>query len=196
MAFVVVYDANVLYPATLRDVLIRVAQDGLVQAKWTNQILDETFESIVKQHAGLDPAKMARTRDLMSGAIRDCLVTGYEPLINVVTLPDPDDPPRPCRHQSACASDRHEQHQRLPGSCIGAVERRGENTRRVPARSVPPEWPGPLRRDPACRGQLEEPARNSERCPGQARTNWPGGDRRTTAALEESGLAMSSPEGA
>jgi predicted nucleic acid-binding protein len=98
MAFVVVYDANVLYPATLRDVLIRVAQDGLVQAKWTNQILDETFESIIKQHPGLDSKKLARTRDLMSGAIRDCLVTGYEPLINVVTLPDPDD-----RHVLAAA---------------------------------------------------------------------------------------------
>ncbi len=98
MAFVVVYDANVLYPATLRDVLIRVAQDGLVQAKWTNQILDETFESIVKQHPGLDLVKLARTRDLMSGAIRDCLITGYEPLVNVVTLPDPDD-----RHVLAAA---------------------------------------------------------------------------------------------
>lgn len=39
MAFVVVYDANVLYPATLRDVLIRVALTGLVQAKWTEEFL-------------------------------------------------------------------------------------------------------------------------------------------------------------
>jgi predicted nucleic acid-binding protein len=98
MAFVVVYDANVLHPATLRDVLIRVAQEGLVQAKWTNQILDETFESIVKQHPGLDAGKLARTRELMSGAIRDCLVTGYEPLVDVVSLPDPDD-----RHVLAAA---------------------------------------------------------------------------------------------
>lgn len=35
MAFVVIYDANVLYPNVLRDLLIRVAQAGLVQAKWT-----------------------------------------------------------------------------------------------------------------------------------------------------------------
>jgi hypothetical protein len=32
MAFIVVYDANVLYPNTLRDLLIRIAQAGLVQA--------------------------------------------------------------------------------------------------------------------------------------------------------------------
>ena len=35
MVFIVVYDANVLYPSTLRDLLIRIAQSGLVQAKWT-----------------------------------------------------------------------------------------------------------------------------------------------------------------
>ena len=32
MAFVVVYDASVLYPSVLRDLLIRIAQSGLVQA--------------------------------------------------------------------------------------------------------------------------------------------------------------------
>jgi hypothetical protein len=39
---IAVYDANVLYPSSLRDLLIRVAQAGLVQAKWTDTILDET----------------------------------------------------------------------------------------------------------------------------------------------------------
>jgi hypothetical protein len=42
MPFVVLYDANVLYPSTLRDVLLRVAIHGLVQAKRTEEILDET----------------------------------------------------------------------------------------------------------------------------------------------------------
>ncbi|MYQ78375.1 MULTISPECIES: hypothetical protein [unclassified Streptomyces] len=46
MAFVAVYDANVLYPNILRDVLIRVAGAGLVQAKWTETILDETFRNL------------------------------------------------------------------------------------------------------------------------------------------------------
>ena len=46
MSFVVVYDANVLYPSTLRDLLIRIAQAGLVQARWTDQILDEVFRNI------------------------------------------------------------------------------------------------------------------------------------------------------
>lgn len=40
MAFIVIYDANALYPNTLRDLLIRIAQQPhLVQAKWTSDIL-------------------------------------------------------------------------------------------------------------------------------------------------------------
>ncbi|MEK9524685.1 PIN domain-containing protein [Streptomyces venezuelae] len=98
MAFVVIYDANVLYPSVLRDVLIRVAQEGLVQAKWTHQILDETFTNVQKDHPGIPPEKLARTRELMITAVRDCLVTRYEPLIAAVELPDPDD-----RHVLAAA---------------------------------------------------------------------------------------------
>ena len=48
MAFVVIYDACVLYPAPLRDLLIRLATTGLFRAKWTDQILDECFRSILK----------------------------------------------------------------------------------------------------------------------------------------------------
>ncbi len=43
MAFVVIYDACVLYPAPLRDLLIRLATTGLFRVKWTDQILDECF---------------------------------------------------------------------------------------------------------------------------------------------------------
>lgn len=75
MAFVALYDANVLYPSTLRDVLIRVAQAGLVQAKWTERILDELFRNLKANRPDLDPDKLDRTRRLMNGAVRDCLVT-------------------------------------------------------------------------------------------------------------------------
>ena len=40
-SFTVIYDANVLYPNLVRDLLIRVAQAGLVRARWTDEILDE-----------------------------------------------------------------------------------------------------------------------------------------------------------
>lgn len=43
MTAIAVYDANVPYPSTLRDVLIRIALEGAVQAKWTDEILEETL---------------------------------------------------------------------------------------------------------------------------------------------------------
>ncbi|WP_394613693.1 PIN domain-containing protein [Lentzea sp. JNUCC 0626] len=91
MSFVVVYDANVLYPSTLRDLLIRIAAAGLVQAKWTDQILDEVFRNIRKNRPDLSEQQLQRTRSLMLTAVRDCLVTGYERLIPALDLPDPDD---------------------------------------------------------------------------------------------------------
>lgn len=98
MAFVVVYDASVLHPSTLRDLLIRIAQAGLVQARWTDTILDETFGSILRRRPDLDPRRLERTRGLMCAAVRDCLVAGHEQLIEALKLPDPDD-----RHVLAAA---------------------------------------------------------------------------------------------
>lgn len=98
MAFIAVYDANVLYPSTLRDLLIRIAQAGLVQAKWTNEILDEVFRNVKADRPDLNPEHLDRTRELMCRAVRDCLVHGYEPLVDAVKLPDPDD-----RHVLAAA---------------------------------------------------------------------------------------------
>jgi hypothetical protein len=82
VAFVVVYDTNVPYPSTLRDLLIRVAQAGLVQAKWTDQILDEAFDSLTSNRPDLSTEALKRTRELMVAAVRDCLIRGYEPLID------------------------------------------------------------------------------------------------------------------
>jgi hypothetical protein len=81
VTFVVVYDACVLYPSLLRDVLIRVAQEGLVQAKWTDAILDEVFRNLRADRPDLDPAKLSRTRQLMTASVRDSLVKGHEPLV-------------------------------------------------------------------------------------------------------------------
>lgn len=98
MAFIVVYDANVLYPSLLRDVLIRVAQRGLVRARWTERILDEVFHSLKQNRPNLDPVKLERTRELMNASIRDVLVEDYESLEDAVSLPDPND-----RHVLAAA---------------------------------------------------------------------------------------------
>ncbi len=36
-----VYDANVLYPAPLRDLFIRLAYAGMVRGRWAEAIHDE-----------------------------------------------------------------------------------------------------------------------------------------------------------
>jgi len=99
MAFIVLYDADVLYPNTLRDLLIRIAQrSDLVQAKWTEEILDEVANALRKNLPDISDEKVSRLRDLMNAAVRDCLVSGYEPLVETLELPDPDD-----RHVLAAA---------------------------------------------------------------------------------------------
>ncbi|MFF2300798.1 PIN domain-containing protein [Arthrobacter sp. NPDC058127] len=92
MVFTVIYDANVLYPSMLRDLLIRVAQAGLVRARWTEAILDETFRNLKENRPDLDPVKLDRTRELMCAAVPDCIVDDYQPLEQVfMDLPDPGD---------------------------------------------------------------------------------------------------------
>lgn len=98
MAFGVTYDACVLHPAGLRDFLIRMALTGLFRARWTDEILDEMERSILRRRPDLTATKMARTRELMCGAVPDCLTTGYEGLVAGLELPDPDD-----RHVLAAA---------------------------------------------------------------------------------------------
>lgn len=91
MAFVALYDANVLYGNTLRDLLIRVAQTGLVQAKWTHKILDEMLGHLATNRPDIPAEKLLRLRHLMNRAVRDCLVDGYEPLMEGLKLPDAGD---------------------------------------------------------------------------------------------------------
>ena len=98
MAFVVIYDACVLYPAPLRDLLLRIARTGLVRARWSEQILEECFRNIVQNRSDLKPEALQRTRELMNQAVPDCLVHRYENLIEGLSLPDQND-----RHVLAAA---------------------------------------------------------------------------------------------
>ncbi|QKT03536.1 PIN domain-containing protein [Ectothiorhodospiraceae bacterium 2226] len=97
MRFVVLFDACVLYPAPLRDFLLRLATTGLFAARWTDRIHDEWIRNLLKVRPDLEH-QLARTRELMNEAVPDCLVSGYEPLIDGLTLPDAGD-----RHVLAAA---------------------------------------------------------------------------------------------
>lgn len=96
--FTVIYDACVLYPAPLRDFLMHLAMTDLYRARWTDLIHDEWTRNLRKQRPDLNPQDLERTRSLMNAHVRDSLVTGFEPLIASVNLPDADD-----RHVVAAA---------------------------------------------------------------------------------------------
>jgi hypothetical protein len=87
-----------MYGNTLRDLLIRIGRAGLVQAKWTEGILGEAFGNLARNRPDITQEKLARLRELINGAIPDCLITGYESLIEGLKLPDPRD-----RHVLAAA---------------------------------------------------------------------------------------------
>jgi predicted nucleic acid-binding protein len=92
-----------MYPAPLRDFLLRIAKSGIVRARWSETILDEVFRSILRERPELEN-KLTRTRELMMQAIPDCMVTGYESLIPSIELPDAND-----RHVVAAAIRAHAQ---------------------------------------------------------------------------------------
>ena len=100
MAFVVIYDACVLHDPAIRDLLIRVTgkRQLNLRARWSDDILDEMEVSILRRRTDLDPKRLERTRRLMIEAVPDCLVTGYESLIDGLELPDERD-----RHVLAAA---------------------------------------------------------------------------------------------
>lgn len=96
--FIALYDACVLYPAPLRDLLLHLALTNLFRAKWTDTIHEEWMRNVLADRPDILPAQLNRTRDLMNLHVRDCLVTGYEKIIPTLSLPDPDD-----RHVLAAA---------------------------------------------------------------------------------------------
>lgn len=56
------------------------------------------LRALARNRPDIPPDKLDRLRQLMNGAVRDCLISGYEPLIEELKLPDPAD-----RHVLAAA---------------------------------------------------------------------------------------------
>ena len=97
-AYSVLYDACVLYPAPLRDLLLRLALVDLFRARWTETILDECFRNLARNRPDLDQQQLDRTRALMNAHVLDALIMGHESLVGSLLLPDADD-----RHVLAAA---------------------------------------------------------------------------------------------
>lgn len=96
--FTALLDANVLHSYPLTSLLMELAEARLYRPAWSAAIHAEWRRSVLRARPDIAPALLDRRRAAMDGAVPDACVSGYEPLIPGLTLPDPDD-----RHVLAAA---------------------------------------------------------------------------------------------
>ena len=88
MPFAVVLDTCVLYPAHLRDTLLRLAERDLYQILWSADIIEELHRNLVE--AGFGDEAVDHLCDEMQSAFPDAEVSGYRSLLDSMTC-DPKD---------------------------------------------------------------------------------------------------------
>lgn len=93
----VILDANLLYPFHLRNLLVQLGVDAVIEPRWTARIHAEWIGNLVA--AGRVPRqRLLLTLDLMNGALPGAEVRGWEAHMDGLAVPDPDD-----RHVLAAA---------------------------------------------------------------------------------------------
>ncbi|RTL53455.1 MAG: PIN domain-containing protein [Rhodocyclaceae bacterium] len=95
--FTVVIDANIFYPAPLRDLMLRLMATGLFRGRWTEKIHEEWTRNLLIDRPDLAD-RIPKTVEKINSSFLDCLVNGYEHFIPCIHLPDLDD-----RHVVAAA---------------------------------------------------------------------------------------------
>ncbi|MEZ5323381.1 MAG: PIN domain-containing protein [Microthrixaceae bacterium] len=78
MTFSVVLDTCALYPAHLRDTMLRLTERGLYRALWSADIIEELRRNLIEV---VNPAAVDRLLGQMTAAFPDAKVTGYQSLI-------------------------------------------------------------------------------------------------------------------
>jgi len=96
--YTALFDANVLYPAPMRDILLQLTMTDIFRGRWTKDIHEEWINALMRNEPHRNRKSLERTRNLMDQSTRDCLIEGYESLIPVLELPDEND-----RHVLAAA---------------------------------------------------------------------------------------------
>lgn len=96
--FTAILDANVLYPAPVRDLLLHLATFDLYKPKWTQTIQEEWKRNLLKKRPDLKTGQLDKTIHEMNKAFPDAGVEQYESLIATFDLADIDD-----RHVLAAA---------------------------------------------------------------------------------------------
>lgn len=96
--YTAVLDASVLFPNMKRDLLLRFFEADLYRAQWTERIQQEWLISAIGKYPENED-RLRRTDALMRENFESAWIqTEYEPFIDAIDLPDPDD-----RHVVAAA---------------------------------------------------------------------------------------------
>ncbi|MEV0620243.1 PIN domain-containing protein [Nonomuraea sp. NPDC050404] len=118
MTYSVVLDTCVLYPAYLRDTLLRLAEADLYRPLWSADILDELDRNLIE--AGISAQAVSRLVAEMRIAFDGAEVIGYEPLISTMTC------------------DKKDRHVLAAAACMNANALLTFNTKDFPAVSRKP----------------------------------------------------------
>jgi predicted nucleic acid-binding protein len=86
-----VLDACILYSATLRGFLLHLADHGLFEPFWSEEIQNEWTRSLLQNRPDLKQENLENTCRTMDVSFPSGLVHGYESIIPTLTLPDPKD---------------------------------------------------------------------------------------------------------
>lgn len=95
---IAVLDACVIYPPTLRDVLMWLAVVNAYEPRWTEEIHAEWMRNVLADRPDVTLPQLERTRRLMDTTNPKSLISGYEQHLPTLTLPDEND-----RHVIAAA---------------------------------------------------------------------------------------------
>lgn len=77
MPYAAALDANVLHPEITVDLLLRLAERGLFRIVWSDQILAEAHESVVRR--GFDESRIRRRIEVMKAAFPEAMVEDVAP---------------------------------------------------------------------------------------------------------------------
>jgi predicted nucleic acid-binding protein len=84
-------DANVLYSAALRDILIELTLAGVIRVHWSAAVLNEVTRALQRQRPDIPEARLTALFAAMNKVLPDALVPNARDDPLKALLPDPDD---------------------------------------------------------------------------------------------------------
>ena len=91
MIYSSVIDACVIYPASIRDVLLSVAAEGVFKPYWSQMIHSEWKRNLLKNRSDLNQAKLDKTSLAMDQFFHGANQNDFQHLIDKLILPDIND---------------------------------------------------------------------------------------------------------